>query len=292
MLAAGGLAAPVRQADPFLACFANEIERRRLLGARGDAGRRPEGRLPGALGRRRAPARAGADRAGRGRPCCSAGSATSLPPGSCTRSPTAVRARGGEILEGVEVRDVRELGAEVLAVHRRRGAPFDAVVVATGALLPRLAQPVRRAPAGAGRPRLQLQRAGRADATPARCTSRRSGSPARRWASRLRVAGMMEFRRPDDPLDPRRITAIVDAVRPFLSGVDLDDRRNEWVGSRPCTPDGLPLLGPRPPRRGCSSPAATACGASRSARSPGSCWPRRCVKGEAPPELAPFDPLR
>ena len=60
---------------------------------------------------------------------------------------------------------------------------------------------------------------------------------------RLRVAGMMEFRRPGDPLDPRRITAIVDAVRPFLSGADLDDRRNEWVGSRPCTPDGLRLIG-------------------------------------------------
>ena len=31
-LAAGGLAAPVRQADPFLVCFDNEIQRRRLLG--------------------------------------------------------------------------------------------------------------------------------------------------------------------------------------------------------------------------------------------------------------------
>lgn len=59
----------------------------------------------------------------------------------------------------------------------------------------------------------------------------------------LRVAGMMEFRRPTEPLDQRRIRAIVDTLRPLLAGVDLDHRRMEWVGSRPCTSDGLPLIG-------------------------------------------------
>src|SRR5690606_33666384 len=60
---------------------------------------------------------------------------------------------------------------------------------------------------------------------------------------RLRVAGMMEFRAANDPLDPHRINAIVEATRPFLKGVDLDQRQDEWVGSRPCTADGLPLIG-------------------------------------------------
>lgn len=60
---------------------------------------------------------------------------------------------------------------------------------------------------------------------------------------RLRVAGMMEFRPHGSPLDPRRVEAIVEAVRPHLPGVDLDDRQDEWVGSRPCTTDGLPLIG-------------------------------------------------
>ena len=54
---------------------------------------------------------------------------------------------------------------------------------------------------------------------------------------------MMEFRAPDAALDRRRIDAIVNATRPLLSGVDLDERRDEWVGSRPCTADGLPLIG-------------------------------------------------
>ena len=59
----------------------------------------------------------------------------------------------------------------------------------------------------------------------------------------FRVAGMMEFRRPDAPLDPRRIAAIIDAARPMLRGVDWEARTDEWVGSRPCTADGLPLVG-------------------------------------------------
>ena len=60
----------------------------------------------------------------------------------------------------------------------------------------------------------------------------------------FRVAGMMEFRRPKAPPDPRRIRAIVDAASPLLRGVDWEARTDEWVGSRPCTADGLPLVGP------------------------------------------------
>jgi len=120
--------------------------------------------------------------------------------------------------------------------------------------------------------------------------------PAQRVActplgNRLRIAGMMEFRRPDEPLDPRRIAAIIDAVRPFLSGVDLDDRQDEWVGSRPCTADGLPLLGRT------SSPRVFVCGGHGMwgiALGPvtGRLVARTVLEGETPPELRPFDPLR
>ena len=73
--------------------------------------------------------------------------------------------------------------------------------------------------------------------------------PAQRVActplgDRLRVAGMMEFRKPEAALDQRRIQAIVEPP-PGRScrGADLDARQDEWVGSRPCTSDGLPLIG-------------------------------------------------
>jgi D-amino-acid dehydrogenase len=60
---------------------------------------------------------------------------------------------------------------------------------------------------------------------------------------RFRVSGMMEFRSAEAPLDPRRIRAVVEAARPMFTGIDWEERKEEWVGSRPCTPDGLPLIG-------------------------------------------------
>ena len=108
---------------------------------------------------------------------------------------------------------------------------------------------------------------------------------------RLRVAGMMEFRRPGDAPDPRRITAVVDAVRPFLAGVDLDERQDQWVGSRPCAADGLPLIGPT------AAPRVFVAGGHGMwgiALGPvtGQLLAQCVVKGEVPAELAPFDPLR
>ena len=166
----------------------------------------------------------------------------------------------------------------------------DAVVIATGAWLGALARrfgvrqtvqagrgysfsvPVERMPAGP----LYFP------------TQRVACTPL---GDRLRVAGMMEFRRPDEPLDPRRITALVDAVRPFLAGVDLDDRQDEWVGSRPCTADGLPLLGRT------TSPRVFVAGGHGMwgmvlGPVTGMLMAQTVLKGEAPAELRPFDPLR
>jgi D-amino-acid dehydrogenase len=53
----------------------------------------------------------------------------------------------------------------------------------------------------------------------------------------------MEFRPADEPLQQRRMESIVNQARPLMRGVYLDNRRDEWVGSRPVTLDGLPLVG-------------------------------------------------
>jgi D-amino-acid dehydrogenase len=108
---------------------------------------------------------------------------------------------------------------------------------------------------------------------------------------RLRVAGMMEFRRPGAPLDPRRVRAIVEAARPLLRGADLDDRVDEWVGSRPCTADGLPLVGAT------ASPLVYAAGGHGMwgitlGPVTGQLLAEQIMTGRAPAELAPFDPLR
>jgi D-amino-acid dehydrogenase len=207
----------------------------------------------------------------------------------------AIHDRGGELVEGVAVRDVRDRTDGVL-VELATGEErhFDAVVLATGAWLGDLARRwgVRR-----------VVQAGRGYSFSVAADPLPSGPvyfPTQRIACtplstpsgpRLRVAGMMEFRSPDAPLDRRRIEAIVDAARPLLRGVDLDRRDDEWVGSRPCTTDGLPLIGAtRSPR----VYAAGGHGMWGMALGPltGQLLADRVVTGITPAELVPFDPLR
>jgi D-amino-acid dehydrogenase len=59
-----------------------------------------------------------------------------------------------------------------------------------------------------------------------------------------RIAGTMELDRRPDRFDRRRIEAIIAAAAPYLRGVHWDQRGAEWVGPRPMTPTGLPLIGP------------------------------------------------
>ncbi|GLU48757.1 NAD(P)/FAD-dependent oxidoreductase [Nocardiopsis ansamitocini] len=165
-------------------------------------------------------------------------------PGAFTRALAAsVRSRGGTIRTGVDVVGLDRDGGGTVA-HSRDGERItaDVAVAATGAWLSRLA-----APRGV-RTRV---RAGRGYSftvptdEPVRCPvylpeARVACTPYR---GGLRIAGTMEFRGPDAPLDGRRIEAIVASARPFLTGVRWAERTDEWVGSRPVTPDGRPLIG-------------------------------------------------
>ncbi len=62
------------------------------------------------------------------------------------------------------------------------------------------------------------------------------------FADRIRVGGTMEFDGDRPRFDPRRVDAIVASLRAFIS-LDFDARYDTWAGSRPMSPDGLPLLG-------------------------------------------------
>jgi D-amino-acid dehydrogenase len=291
VLAAGGVMAPTHRAETFLACFRDEREAERMcteLEHIRDAGQKA-GFHPVTGWRVRALEPALTDRVGAAVQIH--GQRYLHPPEFVASLAFAVQERGGEVVEGADVVDVqhRAGGISVVTADGER-RPHDAVVLATGAELGSLARRFGvRYPVQAGR--------GYSFSVPAEHLPRGPlYFPTQRVAltplgDRLRVAGMMEFRRPGDPLDPRRVRAIVDAVRPFLTGVDLDDRRNEWVGSRPCTPDGLPLLGRT------ASPRVFVAGGHGMwgiALGPitGQLVAQAVLKGEVPPELAPFDPLR
>jgi glycine/D-amino acid oxidase-like deaminating enzyme len=291
VLAAGGVATPTHGATNFLACFGREREARGLLteleqirNAGQDVSFHP---VTGWRARSLEPALT--DRVGA---AVQIADQRYLHPPEYVRSLAfAVRARGGEIVEGVDVTALehRSGGVSVVAASGERHE-HDVVVVATGAVLGALAGRFGvRLPVQAGRGYSFSVPAEHLPGGPLYFPKQRVAcTPLDR---RLRVAGMMEFRRHGSPLDPRRITAIVDAVRPFLSGVDLDDRRDEWVGSRPCTSDGLPLIGAtRSPRvfvAGGHGMWGVALGPVT-----GKLLAEQIATRTSPAELQPFDPLR
>ena len=62
-------------------------------------------------------------------------------------------------------------------------------------------------------------------------------------SGRLRIVGIMEFDGSYDRLNTDRIDLILARAGAFLRGLDIASRTEEWVGPRPMTPTGLPLIG-------------------------------------------------
>lgn len=210
----------------------------------------------------------------------------------------SVRRRGASVVTGTEVTGIEDRGQHVELRTRGGGdgggagadGRYDAVVVATGAWLGDLVLPfgVRHV--------VQAGRGYSFSVTPQRMLAGPLYLPEARVAltplgDRVRVAGMMEFRRPDEPLDRRRIRAIVDSVRPMLRGLPLDERQDEWVGSRPVTADGLPLVGRTSSRRVFVAGGHGMWGITLGPVT-GQLLAGQIVTGRVPDALTPLDPLR
>jgi D-amino-acid dehydrogenase len=205
---------------------------------------------------------------------------------------TSVSARGAKVLSDARVTGIRPVpgGAEV-DVAGRDAMTADAVVIATGAWLPALARQfgVRtRVQAGRGYS-FSVPVEGPPIDHPVYFPARRVACTP--YQGRLRVAGTMEFRGPDEPLQPARVRAIVRSVRGLFEGVDLDSREDEWVGSRPVTPDGLPLVG------GTAAPGVYVAGGHGMwgmvlGPATGRALAGLITTGRTPDEIRAFDPLR
>ncbi|HEY9409907.1 MAG TPA: FAD-binding oxidoreductase [Jiangellaceae bacterium] len=291
LLAAGGVAAPTKVADPFLVGFPTERERAPFVeemhhvvhagvpvdfeAISGAAAREIEPALGSGVG---AAVRLAGQRY--------------IDPGTYVNSlADSVIGRGGKILDGTTVHDVRDLGNSGVVVDTSSGElRADTVVLATGTWLNQLARPygVRRV--------VQAGRGYSFSVPMEKVPSNPVYFPDVRVActplgDRLRVAGMMEFRRPEARLDPRRIRAIIEAARPRLQGARWGERTHEWVGSRPCTADGLPLAGvTRSPR----VHVAGGHGMWGIALGPltGRYVAEGVVTGQVPAVMKAFDPLR
>lgn len=214
----------------------------------------------------------------------------------------AVARRGGMLVTGTEVLAVtgRSGGARLAVLDAELNvqgvqAPreideFNVCVLANGAWINKLARPLGvRTPVLAGRgysftvpTSVPLRQPLYVPALRVACTPAAGG---------MRVAGTMEFRKPDDPLDGRRITAIVRSAREFMPGVDWSELSEAWVGPRPVTADGLPIIG-----RTNDANIFVAGGHGMWGMTLGPATGRLLaeliVTGESPQALLPFDPTR
>lgn len=202
----------------------------------------------------------------------------------------SVRERGGKILDDVAVRAVSRQGGAVVVTGPRGTLDADAVVLAAGAWLGPLAA------AHGVRVRVYGGRGySFTVAAPAPFTCPLQ-FPVPRVAmapqgERLRITGIMEFGSPDAPPRPGRIPGIVKSVTHLVDGVDWATRRDEWMGPRPLTTDGLPLVGAT------RTPGVFVAGGHGMwgvtlGPLTGALLARQIATGVTPPQLAPLAPTR
>ena len=167
-----------------------------------------------------------------------------LDPGAFVRALGAsFVARGGTLRTDFDVRGVGQDSTGVTA--KGVGGDVvrgDAIVIATGAWLKRLTTSFGvRVPLQAGRGYSFSLRTDEPVAAPVYFPSTRVACTP--YAGGLRVGGTMEFRSPDSPISQGRVAALVNAAKPGLRHVDWDSITDVWVGGRPVTADGMPLIG-------------------------------------------------
>lgn len=152
--------------------------------------------------------------------------------------------QGALVLAGTEVTGFEREGDRVSAVVTAAGRhAADEVVLAAGSAMPPLGRrlgirmPIEAGKgysmtfdAGAPGPRLPLILGeAKVSVTP--------------MAGRLRFSGTLELCGDDASVDRYRAASILRSASGWLKAVPVLDGTPVWSGLRPCTPDGLPLLG-------------------------------------------------
>ena len=197
--------------------------------------------------------------------------------------------RGG-VLETADVGDVRASG-EGVVVQPVNGAGLtaDVAVIATGAWLTKLIRRWVRIPVQAGRGYSFTVPVERQVFGPIYLPDVRVACTP--LEGKLRVTSMMELRRPDAPASAGVIDAIVDAAGQFFDGVRWAERDEIWVGPRPLSPDGRPLVGPVLENRIFVAGGHGMWGMKQGPAT-GRLLAGQIATGRQPPGLHAFDPLR
>lgn len=169
-----------------------------------------------------------------------------LEPLSATRTIAEAAIKNGvQILSNTEVYDFVTDGNKIVEVHTTRGPMrADKIVLATGSWSPGLAKKLKlNIPVLGGKgyslivkplkkqPRIPLMLVERKIAVTPRSNS-------------LRLAGTLELVSPTDySITSNRVNAILRGSKLFLDMPENPEVLELWRGLRPCTPDGVPVVG-------------------------------------------------
>jgi D-amino-acid dehydrogenase len=112
------------------------------------------------------------------------------------------------------------------------------------------------------------------------------------FAGGYRLAGTMELSGINERLVPARVAALRRAAQRYLSVPPPDGTALEWVGMRPITYDGVPVIGALP--RVSNTYVATGHGmlGVTASLATGSLLADLVTRGRSPVDLSPFDPAR
>jgi len=157
-------------------------------------------------------------------------------------------ARGAEVRPQAEVREIRTERGRVIGVRTASGEDVqaDAVVLATGAYSPELMTslgcPLPIQPAKGYHADRRLEDPAAPDLGVPCLLGERAVfcSP---MENHVRFAGTLEFSGRNLNLRRDRLDQLDAAARRYFTVTDLPEPVSEWCGLRPCTPDGLPVIG-------------------------------------------------
>ena len=107
-----------------------------------------------------------------------------------------------------------------------------------------------------------------------------------------RIAGTLELSGVNENLDHRRVASLLAATAEFVPEARLGQRSSSWVGMRPVTPDGLPLLGAVGRSDNLFVAAGHALLGVTMAPATSVAMADVMTNRKARPDLKPFDPMR
>ena len=216
------------------------------------------------------------------------------PESMCAGVAASLRSRGAELLEGFHAARLEDDGRRVAAIVAEddRRVHADAVVIATGAEAARLTRQL-----GASLP---LQ-AGKGYSITIDQPSVRFRAPLHFAEAKIaltpfegahRVAGTMELSGINLSLKAKRVAALARNAEREIPGVLDGEARRDWVGMRPLTPDGLPLIGRLPARENVYVATGHQMLGVTLAASTGEALAQLMLEGRSDTDLRPFDPAR